>query len=127
WTKWWVDQLGYSLMPQKVSDTPTVVENVPLEYQPRPLPFQEVVGVAGYHRMSCFGAGTPVHTLTGTRPIESLRVGDEVLTQDVARGALGYRPILAVHHNPPAKTYRIAIRGETIVSSEFHRFWKAGK
>jgi len=70
--------------------------------------------------------GAPI-TLTGPRPIETLKVGDEVLAQDVTGGGLGYRPIVAVHHNPPSKTFRIAVGGETIVSSEFHRFWKAGQ
>ncbi len=40
---------------------------------------------------------------------------------------LGYQPILDVHHNPPSRTFRIGLGDETIVSSEFHRFWKAGQ
>ena len=31
---------------------------------------------------SCFAAGTVVRTLTGLRPIESIRAGDRVLAQD---------------------------------------------
>ena len=31
-----------------------------------------------------------------------------------------------MHHNPPSKTYQIKLGEETIVSSYFHRFWKAG-
>ena len=54
--------------------------------------------------MSCFAAGTPIRTLEGPRPIESLRTGDQVLSQDVATGALAFRPVLAVHHNAPDKT-----------------------
>ena len=67
-----------------------------------------------------------VRTLTGSAPIESLKPGDQVLTQSVKTGALAYKPILAVHHNPPSKTYEIKLGDETIVSSHFHRFWKAG-
>src|SRR5206468_3494725 len=78
WMKWFVDQMGYNLTSQRVSDTPTVVENVPLNYEPQPVAVQELVGVVGYQRMSCFGAGTAVETLTGPRPIETIRVGDEV-------------------------------------------------
>ena len=76
--------------------------------------------------MSCFGAGTMVRTLTGSQPIESIKLGDQVLTQSIKTGALGYKPILVVHHNPPSKTYEIKLGDETIVSSYFHRFWKAG-
>ena len=50
------------------------------------------------------GAGTPVQTRTGPRPIEALRVGDLVLAQDTTTGALGFRPVLFTHHNPPSKT-----------------------
>ena len=67
-----------------------------------------------------------LQTLTGPQPIESLKLGDQVLTQSVKTGALGYKPILVVHHNPPSKTYNIKLGTETIVSSHFHRFWKAG-
>ena len=31
-----------------------------------------------------------------------------------------------MHHNPPSKTFRIKLGDETITSSHFHRFWKAG-
>jgi hypothetical protein len=128
WVKWWVDQIGYTTQPQKVSDaTPTITEDVPLSYQPQPIPIGEFYGVVEFHRMSCFGAGTLVHTLTGTRPIETLKVGDAVLSQDTKSGALGFQPVLAVHHNPPSKTFKIALGNETITSSEFHRFWKAGE
>jgi hypothetical protein len=75
--------------------------------------------------VSCFGAGTPVRSLRGQSPIETLRVGDQVLVQDLKTGALGYRPIVLVHHNPPSPTFLIKLAGETIVSSPFHRFWKA--
>jgi hypothetical protein len=127
WSKWWIDQVGYTVMPQKYEETPTIVEQVPLAYQPQPLPINEVTAPIGFRRVSCFGAGTPVHTMSGIRPIETLQEGDQVLTQDTRTGALGYHPILVVHRNPPSATYRIDLGGETIVSSHFHRFWKAGR
>jgi len=78
------------------------------------------------YAVSCFGAGTAVRTLSGDRDIEDLKVGDQVLTQDVHTGALGYHPVTAVHHNPPSPTFLIKLAGESIVSSPFHRFWKVG-
>src|SRR5262249_12308954 len=99
----------------------------PLAYEPQPLPVATIdVPYAVRRLMSCFGAGTLVRTLSGPRPIESLKVGDRVLTQNTKTGALGYQPILVVHRNPPSKTLRVALGEETVVSSLFHRFWKAG-
>ena len=45
-----------------------------------------------------FGAGTPVWTLSGQKPIESLRTGDQVLTQHAETGALAYKPVIAASY-----------------------------
>ena len=126
WETWFLDQVGFRKIPQKASESTIVVEQVPLEYQPGPIPISQTVGVVGFKRMSCFGKGTIVATIAGTQSIETLLPGDVVLAQNIDSGALSYQPILAVHHNPPGKTFRVAVGNETIVSSEFHRFWKAG-
>ena len=69
-----------------------------------------------------------MRTPEGRRPIESLKVGDLVVSQDVATGALGIQPILAVHHDAPEPTLRIALEsGETIATIGYHRFWLAGR
>ncbi len=126
WAKWWVDQLGFMLMPQKFSDKATIIDEVPLDYQAQPVPITGFAAPVGFQRMSCFGAGTLVQTLAGLRPIETLQIGDQVLTQDIKSGALRYRSILVVHHNPPSSTFKINFGDETVVSSYFHRFWKVG-
>jgi len=152
WNAWWVDQLGFRARAITAAppERPTLIEEVPLDFTPREVPVDVTVtpsvgspfgpwGSGGIDWMSritsqykvmfhsCFGAGTPVRTVDGIRPIESLKVGDRVLTQDVGTGALGYRPVLVVHHNPPIVTFRVQVAGETIVSSPFHRFWVAGR
>jgi tetratricopeptide (TPR) repeat protein len=128
WKKWYISQIGYRLNQMQASEKSTVVEDVPLAYQPQPVPIGQIFSPAiGIRVMSCFGAGTLVRTLTGLEPIEALKVGDQVLTQSTRTGALAYKPIVTVHHNPPSKTFRVKLGGETIVSSEFHRFWKAGQ
>ena len=124
WQTWLNNLVGFK--SQQASEPPTVVENVPLEYQPAPIPLGSFSGPISVTRVSCFGAGTMVRALAGLQPIESLKVGDQVLTQNCKTGALAYKPILVVHHNPPSTTYRIKLGHETIVSSYFHRFWKAG-
>ncbi len=130
WTRWLVNLFGYALAAQKASqDQSTVIEQVPLDYQPQapPITIQaQLTGVSWHH--SCFGAGTPVRTLDGLRPIESLRVGDIVLSQDPKSGQLNYRAVVEVYHNPPNATYRVALDdGESIVATGIHRLWKAGK
>ena len=75
---------------------------------------------------TCFAAGTPVHTVNGARPIEAIQVGDQVLSQDEATGALSFQPVVFVHRNPPDKTLRIRLSdGDSVVCSIYHRFWRA--
>jgi hypothetical protein len=129
WQKWLVDLLGYAYAPQKSSnERTTIIEEVPLAYQPQAAPIvsdQPVAVQIVSH--SCFGAGTPVRTLEGVRPIESIRIGDQVLTQNPKTGELKYEPLIAVYHNPPNATLRIDLGNETVVATGIHRFWKAGK
>ncbi|SIO13096.1 Pretoxin HINT domain-containing protein [Singulisphaera sp. GP187] len=145
WTGWWVDQLGYAYKSPQSQPVPTFVENIPLGYIPEGVatptlkqsgPSSTTTSVsstfspggAQFHH-NCFKAGTPVRTLAGPRPIETIQVGDQVLTQDVQTGALSYQPVLVVLHNPPGATLRIALEGELepIVATTIHRFWKAGQ
>ncbi len=130
WTKWLTDLFGYAYAPMQSADSQTtIVEQVPLAYQPQATPFvvNQVVSVQLLHH-SCFGAGTPVRMFDGQRPIESLRVGDLVLTQDTHTGLLRYQAVVEVYHNPPNATYRIGLDGgESIVATGIHRLWKAGK
>lgn len=114
WRAWWTDQKGYALRTEPDKTTkPTFTDFVENPY-------------AMFTRHSCFGAGTPVRTLDGSRPIESIRTGDQVLTQDTATGKLSFTPVLAVYHNKPAATLRLVIGSESVAATPIHRFWKAG-
>lgn len=111
WKKWWYDQLGYRYTPP-----PQVTVTVDAS------PQSETPLI-----VSCFAAGTPVRTRDGLRPIETLQVGDHVLSQDTVTGSLSFQTISVVHHNPPGKILAVALdNGETISASIFHRFWRAG-
>ena len=129
WTSWWTGELGYSYeSPKPPAPKPVIQEEVGVVYTPPPVnltPPPANFGTAVHH--SCFGAGTPVMTRTGPRPIEDLRVGDQVLTQSPSDGELTFRPILAVFHNKPTATLRVGLEGETIVATGIHRFWKSGQ
>ncbi|HWE37440.1 MAG TPA: polymorphic toxin-type HINT domain-containing protein, partial [Isosphaeraceae bacterium] len=112
WHRWYYDKVGYSYDPP-----PQVILAVNASPQPSPPSV-----------MSCFTANTPVRTRAGRRPIESLRVGDEVLSQDVTTGALGFRTITAVHRNPPGPILLVALDdGDVLRPSIYHRFWLAGR
>jgi hypothetical protein len=112
WMAWWTDRQGYAL---KAATTTQTAQKMTITQFVDPYP-----------SCSCFAAGTPVQTIDGLRPIETLKVGDRVLTQDTTTGVLSYQPALAVFHNPPADTLRVRIGGESIVATGIHRFWKAG-
>ena len=114
WLTWWNDKLGLRYERTEPTYKPMTEQYVPT-----------VIPIRVHH--SCFAAGTPVPTLTGPRPIESLKVGDVVLSQDTVTGALDYQPIVGVHHNPPAETLRIRLKDEALVSTPVHRFWRPGR
>jgi hypothetical protein len=114
WRTWWADQQGYAYEPPAPpTRTRTQYVNVP---------------VPSFHH-SCFAAGTPVATVDGPRPIESVKVGDLVLSQDTGSGALSYQPVVAVFHNKPNATLRVSLgdAGGPVVATPIHRFWRAGK
>ncbi|MGP0064670.1 MAG: polymorphic toxin-type HINT domain-containing protein [Isosphaeraceae bacterium] len=132
WRTWWAEQTGYVYDAVRPEYKPTSIQNFTLP-SPTILPSppadpigQRLLATFGRAHDACFGAGTMVETFTGPRRIESLRLGDRVLSQDTRTGALSYQPVVAVHHNPPNETLRIRLSGESIVATGIHRFWKAG-
>jgi hypothetical protein len=112
WHRWWYDRLGYRYEP---APQVTVYENA----------YPQLPGPTIY---TCFVAGTPVRTPEGFTPIERVRVGDLVLSQDVTTGGLEFHPVLVAHHNPPGDTLRISLSsGDTLTASVYHRFWRPGR
>ncbi len=127
WASWFTDLMGYAAPSTSETPTPTYVEDVPIVAVPAPLPSFAVVPGAIRAVHSCFARGTMVRTLTGPLPIEKIRVGDRALVQDSSTGALDYEPVVAVFHNPPNRTYKLTLDGESVVATGIHRFWKAGQ
>jgi hypothetical protein len=122
WSTWLADQMGYVNWSRRTTSTPLPVYTYD---SVMPIPrFRE--SVAFVPRASCFGAGTPVHTAQGLRPIEALRVGDQVLARDPRTGTLRYRAVIAVHETGTKPTLRVQLEGESIDTTAIHRFWKAG-
>ncbi len=112
WTRWWTDEQGYAYR----SGTKPVFREVIAADQPL---------ISANASSSCFAAGTSVHTRDGLKPIESVQIGDQILSQDVSTGVLRFEPVVGAWHNPPDQTYRVRIGADTIVATGIHRFWKA--
>jgi tetratricopeptide (TPR) repeat protein len=113
WKNWWSDQLGYAYQSDQPVAKPTYTDFV-----------TDPVGVA---HGACFAAGTLVQTIDGRQAIETIRVGDRVLSQETSTGQLSFQPVVATYRNQPTAMLRIAIGDEAIVATGIHRFWKAGK
>lgn len=119
WRTWYAQELGgqYTPPPERQVTVPTFYQTVAA---PTPPIFRIVAA-------DCFAAGTAVHTADGVRPIESIRPGDRVLSQDTGTGSLAYRPVLAAHRTPDVATMRVTTDDETITTTTYHRFWVAGQ
>jgi hypothetical protein len=74
-----------------------------------------------------FAAGTLVWTLSGLREIESLRTGDQVLTQNSNTGALTHQAVLAIRLGARQPHKRIGFGKVSIDATTLERFWLAGK
>jgi hypothetical protein len=116
WLAWWGDysglqQTGTVKIVEELSE-PTVV------YQPI---------VFGFNYCSCFKAGTPVWTESGTKAIEQIQVGDRVLAQNVETGEVAFKPVLHTSVRPPHRILRMRAGDDSLTCTEGHRFWVAGK
>lgn len=109
WWRWWYAQQG-SELPESVPVTYQEVQTVPTIISPH----------------SCFAAGTPIWTLCGQRPIESLRPGDQVLAQDPASGELSYKPILKTTVQNWTKLVRLRYGNDSILVTPGHPVWVCG-
>jgi Pretoxin HINT domain len=116
WRKWWSEERGYAYVPQPVQPVHDLTSD-----ESKPTYFSHVEAT------SCFAAGTTVRTLAGPRPIESIAIGDQVLTQHTRSGVLGYHPVIAAPHNKPDRLYKIDLGRDAIKATGIHRFWKAGR
>lgn len=76
---------------------------------------------------SCFVAGTKVWTQQGRVPIEQIKIGDRVLSQDPDTGELAFKLVLNTTLRPPSPMIKVAVDGEDIVTTLGHPMWVAEK
>ncbi len=75
----------------------------------------------------CFCKGTPVITRQGPKPIETIRVGDMVLSRNVASGELSWKVVLQATRRPPKPVLQIDLDEEKLCCTGGHLFWVSGK
>jgi hypothetical protein len=125
WWSWWqdhneyyasedhpVDHQYYSGTDNFYSSAPTYETRFPAP--PRP------------PNMSCFAKGTLVWTKTGQRAIETLELGELILSQNVDTGELSYKPLIGRTVRPPSEILSVKVREEEIRTTLGHPFWVAG-
>lgn len=81
---------------------------------------------SSFQPYDCLAAGTPVWTDRGLLPIETIAVGDRVLSQDVESGKLAYKPVLHTTIRPPKELLTVRFDEESLVLTGGHRFWCSG-
>ena len=121
WWNWWYDYNDYA-RPDDVNLTSNSSNYV--STNPR---YQYSYTPSGYSRPECFVAGTSVWTTSGPMPIEQVKIGELVLSQDSETGELAYKPVLGKtirQASPLVETHL----GDTLIrSTRGHPFWVDGK
>lgn len=78
-------------------------------------------------RYDCLIAGTLIQTETGMRPIESIRIGDNVVSQNIKTGEIALKPVLRTAQRPPSITCKIVlVSDEKIQTTLGHHWWVVG-
>jgi hypothetical protein len=116
WWNWWNERNEIFVESEKPIETIYASEET------------EVVDrVGGDFTKDCLIAGTPVWTSVGALPVEQMKVGDLVLSQDPRTGELAYKPVLGVTVRPRGKLIRVQAGDDTFQTSGGHLFWVSGE
>jgi hypothetical protein len=117
WADWWQNYNEYYSDGETPTYDQNYVDNRHFYYRVPELIEQ---------RMSCFAKGTPVWTKTGLAPIETLGLGDLVLSQNLDTGELAYKPVIGRTVRPPSPILRLEFKGDELLTTRGHPFWVAG-
>jgi hypothetical protein len=119
WWSWWDEYQGVHYLGRPTNT----------RYTRSDIAMQRSVAVAPIStaRHECFAPGTPVWTAMGPVAIETLRVGDLVLSQDVETGELALKPVLAATVRPAEQLVSVDLGREQIESTAGHPYWVLGE
>jgi hypothetical protein len=118
WWKWWNEQNEYYTPDEHPVERQYYSDTDSFYYPPGPQP------VFGAH--SCFPKGTLVWTKTGQQPIETLELGDLVLSQNVETGQLAYKPVVRRTVRPPSQVLEFSFEDSALQVTGSHPLWVAG-
>ena len=81
---------------------------------------------------NCFVKGTLVHTKTGVKPIEDIKVGDQVASRDPATGKTEWKPVVKLYRNHDKSVVTVTLtngagQDEQIGATNEHPFRVEGK
>jgi hypothetical protein len=76
---------------------------------------------------SCFAPGTIVWTQLGRRPIEKIKIGDRVLSQNAETGEMAYQTVLGTTVRRPGPRIKVGLGSDSITATPGHPFWVNGK
>ena len=120
WSRWWA---GWN-QSEPPFGLPAQGDSLPAATPPPPAPASSP---SPLHRPR-LATGTLVWTLRGKKAVESLRVGDRVLSQDPSRGALSFQGIVAITAPAPDSVLRLHLDGGSpIILTPLEAVWKAGE
>ncbi|WP_205855076.1 polymorphic toxin-type HINT domain-containing protein [Pirellula sp. SH-Sr6A] len=125
WWNWWQKQQEIEVLGPKEINYQYGQDYSSPVYTPRPV---QVSFTLPENTCECLVAGTTVQTETGLASIESIRIGDQVVSQNILTGELCLKPVIRTTRREPAPTRSMTLEsGESIVSTLGHPWWVTGK
>ncbi len=124
WWRWWYDENEVTLYERPVRYSRVVNTEMSVPYMRAPRnPGQNMVTTTRGSHGECLVAGSLIWTERGPLPVETLMIGDRVLSQDVETKKLEYRVVLQPTVRPPTATFQMWLAGEVVQASGGHLFW----
>lgn len=117
WWTWWNDK-NELYQPEK---------SVRRKYQSEQITVVAPPIAVRARKSDCLAAGTPIVTARGPVAIETLQIGDLVLSQDPASGTLAYKPVVATTIRPAGVLKRIKTTSGDYLTSGGHPLFVAGR
>ena len=125
WWQWWNDHNEVFQSGEKQTRITQQARQVSLVDQGSLIALQGAAG--GLQTYDCLAAGTQVWTSRGPVAIETVAVGDLVLSQNVETGELAYKPVLRTTLRPESRLTKITVDGKELLASGGHPLWVAGE
>jgi hypothetical protein len=129
WWNWWNDRneryqgnkptaFSYAEQREKIVVSSETYSNVSAEHR-HALGHMQI-------QYSCLVPGSLIQTATGLVPIETIQIGDLVVSQDVETAELTLKPVILTTIRPPKPTLKITAGKDTIEATGGHLWWVSG-